>query len=444
MPVLNLKKTYQKYPEYKDSGIEWLKKIPSGWNLLPVRAVLKERNEKNSKLEIDNILSVMKGVGVIRYADKGDVGNKSSDRPEAYKIVRSGDIVLNSMNLSIGSVGIAREEGVTSSVYIIYGPRPAVSNTDFYHYLFETTQFQRHLASYGKGIMELREAVREINIRNQEVIAPSLDTQKIISDFLDKKIKLIDQIIEKKQRLISLLQEKRSAIITHAVTKGLDPKAKMKPSGVDWIDFTVESWQKIPLKYLFIAQFGGMWGDDQNGDKNDIICVRVADFDFNNFVAKSANFTLRNIPKIEKHFILNEYSILLEKSGGGDQQPVGRAVRYLLKDKAVCSNFIQKLQVNKKQNPNYITLLLSALYIFGVSNKAIKKTTGIQNLDLGYFLRNTIFLPNKENQELIVKYIEDKSKGITEAINTIKSQIEVIKEYRSSLIYHAVTGKIKI
>ena len=86
----------------------WADTLPNNWRLLPVRAVLKERKEKNSDLELNNILSVVKGIGVIRYEDKGNVGNKSSDRPEAYKIVRAQDLVLNSMNLSIGSVGIAR------------------------------------------------------------------------------------------------------------------------------------------------------------------------------------------------------------------------------------------------------------------------------------------------------------------------------------------------
>lgn len=436
MPVLNLKKTYQKYPEYKDSGIEWLKKIPSGWNLLPVRAVLKERNEKNSKLEIDNILSVMKGVGVIRYADKGDVGNKSSDRPEAYKIVRSGDIVLNSMNLSIGSVGIAREEGVTSSVYIIYGPRPAVSNTDFYHYLFETTQFQRHLASYGKGIMELREAVREINIRNQEVIAPSLDTQKIISDFLDKKIKIIDQIIKKKQKLISLLQEKRSALITHAVTKGLDPKAKMKPSGIDWIDTIPSNWTLNKMKYLGEVIIGLTYSPEDVTNEEGTLVLRSSNIKDGHILLNDNVYVTKEIPKK----LITKIGDVLICSRNGSAKLVGKCA-YIEKD-GLNVTFGAFMTIFRSKFGKYISSFLeSNLFL---SQLTTVSTSTINQLTTEYLNNVLIPTPPVNEQIEIIKAIETKTKQIDKIISDVDTQIKHLQEYRLSLIYHAVTGKIKI
>ena len=142
--------------------------------------------------------------------------------------------------------------------------------------------------------------------------------------------------------------------------------------------------------------------------------------------------------------MLSGASILLEKSGGGDQSPVGRAVRYLEKQRATCSNFVQKLQTNKKYNSDFIVLLFSALYSMGVTKKAIKQTTGIQNLDLGYFMRTDIFLPSSEEQKNIVDYINDKVGSIVGTTEKVEAQIEKLKEYRSSLIYSAVTGEIKI
>lgn len=422
----------------------WAKTAPHTWNVVPIRSVLKERKEKNTKLEETNILSVMKDVGVIRYEDKGNVGNKSSDRPEAYKIVRPNDLVLNSMNLSIGSVGISRESGVTSSVYIIYRVIAGLADADFFNYLFQTRAFQRHLASYGRGIMELREAVKERDIRNQPVVLPPLETQKKIAAFLDEKTKAIDALVEKKEKLIALLREKRQSLITQVVTKGLDPKVKMKPSGVEWIGSVPNSWEKVPLKFLFSYQSGGVWGDEARNDDHDVICVRVADFDFDNFSANSNDFTYRNIPDIKKDLVLDNHSILLEKSGGGDQQPVGRAVRYLRTEKATCSNFIQKLQVKKTQNPEFIVLLLSMLYFSGVTLKVIKKTTGIQNLDLGAFLRTDVFLPPTDQQDAIVRSVVAESMKVSQGVRQLKGQIERLKEYRAALIYAAVTGKIKI
>lgn len=430
--------------EYKPSGIDWLGDVPAGWDFLPVRAILRERKEKNAKLEESNILSVMKGVGVIRYENKGNVGNKSSERPEAYKIVRKNDLVLNSMNLSIGSVGMAHEDGVTSSVYIIYQARPEIADPGFYNYLFQTTSFQRHLASYGRGIMELREAVKERDIKNQPVIVPPLGVQKRIADFLDEKTKVIDELIERKENLIELLREKRAALITRAVTKGLNPNAKLKPSGADWLGDIPEGWETEPLKSLFIYQTGGAWGDEERFDENDIACIRVADFDFLRLITHSDEYTRRNLPEVKKHLLLTKQSILLEKSGGGDQSPVGRAVRYTENEKAICSNFIQKLEVGSKFDPEFVVYLLAALYFLGVTKKAIKQTTGIQNLDLGYFFRTPVFYPQINEQEKIAGYINVELSKIVDALKKNESQIDKLKEYRSSLIYHAVTGKMKI
>ena len=227
MKTLKLKKKYETYPEYKDSGVEWFGNIPKGWKVGPVRSVLKERVEKNTKLVSDNILSVMKDVGVIRYADKGDIGNKSSDRPEHYKIVHAGDIVVNSMNLVIGSVGQSRELGVTSSVYIIYYPKNQEISSDYYHYLFRDKSWQKTLGRrLGKGIMELRESIKPYDLRLELVPIPSLSEQNKIVGYLDEKTSLIDQTISKKQKLIELLREKRTAVINRAVTKGLGVSSK--------------------------------------------------------------------------------------------------------------------------------------------------------------------------------------------------------------------------
>ncbi len=202
----------------KTSGIEWLGDIPEHWSIQPARALLRDRREKNKKLVSDNILSVMRGVGVIRYADKGNVGNKSSDNPENYKIVYPGDIVINSMNLVIGSVGLSREFGVTSSVYIIYREVEGVSLTDYYHNVFLIEGLQRHLGKFGKGIMELREAVKHGDIKNQLFPHPPLKEQRKIADFLAERITKINSAISLVENQVETLREYRSSLIYSAVT----------------------------------------------------------------------------------------------------------------------------------------------------------------------------------------------------------------------------------
>ena len=227
----------------KDSGVAWLGEIPDHWKLVRFDAILSERNEKNTKLNTANILSLMKDVGVIRYKDKGNIGNKSSDRPENYKLVYPNDLVLNSMNLFIGSVGISREFGVTSSVYIICYPKDSNVYVEYYHGLVRDKGFQTFIGSIGNGIMEIRRAVKYKNLKVQLIPLPPLTEQRAIAAYLDRETAKIDALIAKTEQLNALLGEKRTALISHTVTKGIDPSVELKDSGVEWLG-------EIPSKWL--------------------------------------------------------------------------------------------------------------------------------------------------------------------------------------------------
>lgn len=411
---------------------EWIEKLPNGWAFLPVRAILKERKEKNSELKEGNILSVMKGIGVIRYEDKGNVGNKSSERPEAYKIVRKNDLVLNSMNLSIGSVGMAREDGVTSSVYIIYQARPKIADPDFYHYLFQTTSFQRHLASYGRGIMELREAVKERDIRNQPVVVPPLETQKRIADFLDEKTRVVDELVAKKEKLIELLCEKRAALITRAVTKGLDPNAKLKPSGIDWLGDIPEEWNTKPFASLFRERSVS----NGSGDVQNVLSLsygKIVDRDVEtNFGLLPASFNTYQI--VEPGWIVFRLT---------DLQNDHKSLRTgLVTKRGIITSAYLSVEPTSEINQSYASFLLHSydLYkVFYSMGGGVRQTIGYAELKW-----MPVVLPPLEVQNNLVKFLDAETGRIDKAVVLIESQIEKLKEYRSSLIYHAVTGKIKI
>ena len=414
------KTTYKKYSKYKPSGIDWLGDIPVGWNLSPVRAILKERKEENKKLEIDNILSVIKGKGVIRYADKGNVGNKSSERPETYKIVRANDLVLNSMNLVIGSVGMAHEEGVTSSVYIIYQARPAVADPNFYHYIFQAVPFQKHLASYGRGIMELREAVKERDIRNQLVILLPLKTQKRIADFLDEKTKIIDGLVAKKQWLIELLREKRSVLITRAVTKGLNPKAKMKPSGIDWLGDIPESWKTISLGNLLAYEQPGPYicnTIDPTRHSEDITPVLTANKGFIIGYTEEKNDVYKKLPVI----IFDDFTTNK------------KFVDFPFK---IRSSALKILKIRKAEND--IRFVFRSMEILGFHVLEHNRHW------ISIYSKEKIAHPSLQIQKQIANFLDTETAKMDKATALIESQIEKLKEYRSSLIYHAVTGKIRV
>ena len=160
---------YQQYTEYKNSGVEWLEEVPQHWALVPCRAVVDHIVEKNSNNALDNYLSLMANIGVIRYEDKGDIGNKKPDDLSKCKIVRRGQLVINSMNYAIGSYGMSPYDGICSPVYIVLQTKKDIFLERFALRIFENTPFQKYLATFGNGILEHRAAINWEDIKNNSV-----------------------------------------------------------------------------------------------------------------------------------------------------------------------------------------------------------------------------------------------------------------------------------
>ncbi len=430
MSKLTLTKKYGVYPNYKDSEIDWIGLTPTDWQALPLRAALVERKEKNRSLVSDNILSVMKDVGVIRYADKGDIGNKSSTRPENYKIVHPGDIVINSMNLVIGSVGQSREFGVTSSVYIIYAPRTEDINATYYSYIFRNRSFQKHMARFGKGIMELRESIKPIDLKNQILPIPPKDTQDKIVEFLDEKTATIDRIIEKKQRQIELLKEKRAAVINHTVTKGLDPKAKLVDSGVEWMGEIPSDWDKEKLKFV-----APLRNTKANKEKVDLPYVGLE------HIESATGRLLKSEEKAEPESVVN----LFEKGDVLFSKLRPNLAKVLLPEfDGMSTGELLALTPNTtKIIPSYLFYkLISRDFI----NKVCDSVYGAKMPRANWNLIGSLYItyPSISEQKKIVDHINKKVEKIDAALELIQDSIKTLQEFKSSLISHAVTGKIKV
>lgn len=214
-------KGLDKTAQMKESGIEWIGNIPKHWEVKRLKQIFDERVEKNSlpngEAVTENILSVMKDVGVINHRDKGLVGNKMSEDITGYKLVHIYDIVVNKMNVMIGSVGISKEFGALSVIYIILKTKNNYS-PNFYDYLFKIKRFQKHLRKISTGILEIREAVNMILFMGQEFPVPPKSEQISIANYLDEKTSKIDQIIKKIDDNILALQEFRKTLINDVVT----------------------------------------------------------------------------------------------------------------------------------------------------------------------------------------------------------------------------------
>ncbi len=194
------------------------------------------------------------------------------------------------------------------------------------------------------------------------------------------------------------------------------------------------------LKFAFEPILGGVWGRDPQSDANDIVCVRAADFDDDLGLVTTDKLTLRNISRSEQNGrLLRRGDLLLEKSGGGEQTPVGRAVRFDHNFVAVCSNFIGLLRPKSTHDPRYLAYLMRRLYQGGASIPHTKQTTGIQNLDCCSYLSQHFDFPDNAGQQRIATYLDSATTKIDRLMSLRRRQMELLREQRTALLQQAVT-----
>lgn len=199
-------------------------------------------------------------------------------------------------------------------------------------------------------------------------------------------------------------------------------------------------WQIRRFKDITTSSRSGTWGDEEKGDANDIVCYRVADFDYSNLSLKFDNITYRNVlPEQVNEKLLSEGDLLLEKSGGGEKMPVGRVVLVNSPQRAVCSNFIQALSVNKKQSARFVLYLFHSIYSNRINTLFFNQTTGIQNLKTAHYLAQEIFLPPYSEQEAIAAYLDKECEKIGRKIELLERKADAYSRLRRSLINRAVT-----
>ena len=235
------------YPEMKDSGVPWLGEVPEHWEILPNRAVfneVKERDRPDAEM-----LSVTITKGVIRqHALLEDSSNKDSSNQDksAYKLVRPGDIAYNKMRAWQGALGVSEYQGIVSPAYVVQRPREDI-DPRYIHYLLRTPAFAKEAERWSYGITSDMWSLRPEHFKMIYSCLPSLPEQAAIVRFLDHADRRIRRYIRAKQKLINLLEEQKQAIIHRAVTRGLDPNVRLKPSGVPWLGEVPEHWEVKPI-----------------------------------------------------------------------------------------------------------------------------------------------------------------------------------------------------
>lgn len=431
----------KRYPAYKDSGIKWLGEVPEHWIMRKGKWLFFKQERPVRK--DDKIVTCFRDGQVTLRKNRKTEGFTNALKEHGYQGIRKGDLVIHCMDAFAGAIGVSDSDGKSTPVYSVCTSRINGVNLYYYSYFLRNLAKKGFIESLAKGIRERSTDFRFNDLGVLLLPFPPLVEQKSIAEYLDKKTEQIDKAIAQKEQMIELLKERKQILINRAVTRGLNPDTPLKDSGIDWVGQIPAHWEVIRLKYLFHRVIGGVWGEDRKNNSNDLVCIRVADFSFDQMLIDTNNLTIRNIKDSEQNNrILRRGDILIEKSGGGDKTPIGRAIVFNLKIEAVCSNFINRLEPKNKEISYFLMYLLKANYLRGSINKYINQTTGIQNLNNEQFLNQFIPLPRSDEQKEIVSYIERNSEKIDKAIFQKQEEIVKLKEYKSTLIDSAVTGKI--
>lgn len=431
--------------EMKDSGIEWINMIPSNWKITRLQFCLTEVNEKNSPIKTKQVLSLVKDKGVLLYEDKGNQGNKAKEDLTQYKLAYPYTLIVNSMNILIGAVGISNFMGCVSPVYYVFRETNE-SDLRYINYIFNTREFQKELRKYSKGILEIRLRVSAFDIFKRKIPLPNKITQIKIADFLDKKCSQIGALRADIEKQIAILEEYKKSVITEAVTKGLDPNVEMKDSGIEWIGKIPKDWQLITLKYCFELKgrigWQGLRSSEFLDDKS--LPYLITGTDFNNGLINwdtCAHITFERFYQ-DSNIQIKENDVLITKDGTiGKISIVKNCPSYVSLNSGV---FILRnnrfYEVNKKY---FYYIILSSQFDkwFELSNKG---GSTILHLTQEKFYNFKYSYPPLNEQKIIVSYLEKKCSQIDSIIDSKQQQLESLDNYKKSLIYEYVTGKKEV
>jgi len=429
----------QPYTAYYPVKYDYKSQLPEGWRLLPNIAIFQERVERGH--EDKELLSVTIGRGVIKQSELDKKDSSTLDKSK-YLLVYPGDLVY-SMRFRQGASGCSLYKGIVSPACTVLRPKKGIElNPRFFYYMFRTGFYKNYVERFAYGIADGQIPLRYVDFKRMYSIVPPLETQNAIVAYLDRKTQQIQEFIAKKERLIELLEEQLNKIIFSLIIESADCKQTKKNTNSAFQSLVPENWQEHRIKFLCSKPVTGQWGEDSKGNKNDIVCIRIADF--NKLELITEGHTIRNIIPNDR-LLLRENDLLIEKSGGGDKTPVGRVVKFSLPIKAITSNFISK--ISAKENiilSDYLLQIFNCLNIVRYNILSIKQTTGIQNLDMNHYLSNKIYIPSIENQKIILEKINNLTRSNDNLIQKAYSEIEKAKEYQESLITQIVTGQLKV
>jgi len=417
----------RKHSTYKNSNIPWLGKIPEHWDISKVKHILSHKKKTlNPGLDCGSI-----SFGNVIYKDNDRVPIETK---ATYQELLNGEFLINPLNLNFDlkslRTGLSTINVVVSTGYIVLQTNEKF-NKRYLKWLLHQFDIS-YMKTLGSGV---RQTLSYTDIKNCYFPNISKSEQTAIANFLDYKLEKIDRFITKKKQLIELLNEQKAAIINQAVTKGLNPNAKMKPSGIEWLGDIPEQWKTNKIKWLTPVRRGASprpIDDPKYFDENgEYAWVRIADVTASNRYLENTKQQLSELGASLS--VKREPGDIFLSIAGSVGKPIITKIKCCIHDGFV---WFANLNINKE----YL------FYIFkgGQAYKGLGKMGTQLNLNTETVGSIKIPLPSEEEIETIVIYLDKELNKIDKTISTIEEEIALVEEYKTALIAEAVTGKIDV
>ena len=430
--------SFPKYPAYTDSGVEWIGEIPAHWSLQRCKQVFIERDERSETGE-EMLLSVSAYTGI---SPRGEIINDGDFLSRAqslvgYKICYPNDLVMNIMLAWNRGLGFSNYYGIVSPAYSVFKLLPG-NCTRFLDYLVRSDEAILYYKAFSSGVIDSRLRLYPNIFGSLYYALPPLAEQQAIASFLDRECGKIDGLIAEQERLIALLAEKRQAVISHAVTKGLNPNVPMKDSGIPWIGVVPAHWSSPPLYMRYSSELGKMLDTKRISGKHPVPYLRNIDVQWG--VINFFDLPIMDISVSEYDRYTIQTGDLLVCEGG----EVGRAA--VVKNAPATIGYQKALHRLRRLLPDELPPYM--FYIFfsavkagafaGEGQSTIAHLTGEQ-------LRKYRFpKPPFVEQKLIVQFLDRETTKLDRLECEAGLAVTLLKERRTTLISAAVTGKIDV
>jgi type I restriction enzyme S subunit len=424
------------YPAMKDSGVPWLGEVPEHWEVLRLKYVLRERDTRSNDGS-EQLLRVSQFTGVTerKRADGDDEPDTRAASLVGYKRVELNDLVVNIMLAWNGSMGVSAYSGITSPAYCVY--RFGGHSEPWYlHYLLRSPRYKARIKAVSTGVVESRLRLYTDDLYCLEAIVPPLPEQAAIVRFLDYVDRRIRRYIHAKQKLIKLLEEQKQAIIHRAVTRGLGPNVRLKPSGVEWLGDVPEHWEVERVKQT--AQV--LRGKFTHRPRNDL-----ALYDGPYPFIQTGEVARADKSITSYRQTLNDRGLAVSK-----MSPAGTLVMTIaanIGDVAVLDfeacfpdsivGFVPRDNIERD----------FLYYVFRAMKPELLREAPVNtqgNLNVDRIGSRGIAVPATIEQQFIVRQIEARTTGLNAAIDHAQREISLLREYRTRLIADVVTGKLDV